>query len=67
MGREKKLTIVNVYQGVQPLGSFESEAEASAFILNQKASCRQRGIDCSSPEHSFSIKVRSVEEEEVTA
>lgn len=55
-----KITMVNVYQGKHPLGSFESEGEAKAFIDSQKISCRARGIDCNAAEFKFSTKVHTV-------
>ena len=59
---EKKstVTLVNVFQGKQPLGSFTSEAEAQAFITSQKLECRRQGIDTTTKEHSFSTKVHAV-------
>ena len=56
-----KKTMVNVYQGKQPCGSFDSQAEADAYVLNRKLECRRQGVDCSVSEHAFSTKGHTVE------
>jgi len=63
-----EVTLINVYQGKQPQGSFESEAEAQAYIVARKLECRKMGVDCALPEHRFSTKVHTVNvEPEVAA
>lgn len=58
-----EVTVVNVYQGKQPKGSFESEGEAQAYINTAKLECRRQGIDCKEKEFAFSTKLHTVQVE----
>jgi hypothetical protein len=63
------VTMINVYQGKQPKGSFDSEGEANAYIVQESLRCRSLGIDCKEKEFRFSTKPHVVEvaESEVVA
>ncbi len=62
------VTVVNVFQGKQPIGTFDSEVEAKAYIAAKQIDCRSRGIDYRDKEHAFSYKPHTVTvESEVVA